>query len=101
MGAFAQKMTTLIHQNITDAELKDWIMPNFTTTTHNDKSVAAIIMMGTPQEFFEYTFRGCGYPSVSLLSENQIRKESQPVSNASTNTASRQQNEASSWPVLS
>jgi hypothetical protein len=52
MGEFAQKMTTLIQDNVADQGFEDWLMQNFTTTTHNDKSVAAIAMMGNVQEFF-------------------------------------------------
>jgi hypothetical protein len=70
MGEFAQKMMTLIQNNVGDRDLEDWIMPNFTTTTHNDKSVAVIAVMVIVQKFFDYTARGgCGFPSVTLLGE--------------------------------
>jgi hypothetical protein len=70
MGEFAQKMTTLIQDNVGDRGLEDWIMPNFTTTTHNDKSVTAIAVMEIVQSFFNYTVEGgCGFPSVTLLGE--------------------------------
>jgi hypothetical protein len=70
MGDMTQKVTYLIHRNRVDPELKDWIMPNFTTTTYGDKSVAAIVMMGTLQHYFEYSFiGGCGFPSATLLGE--------------------------------
>jgi Domain of unknown function (DUF4419) len=45
-GEFTQQMVSLIQKNVMDADLKDWLMPNFTTTTFDDKSVAAILMMG-------------------------------------------------------
>jgi len=42
-------------------------MPNFSTTTDNDKSVAAITIMGTLQVYFDYyATLGCGFPSVTL-----------------------------------
>jgi hypothetical protein len=70
MGALAQKFTLLIKENIVDNELRDWIMPDFSTTTDEDKTVAAIVMMGTLQKYFEYiAMRGCGFPSVTLLGE--------------------------------
>jgi hypothetical protein len=76
MGDVAQKMTHLIHENVVDPELKDWIMPNFTTTTHENKSVAAIVMMGTLQEYFVYgMISGCGFPSVTLLGEKSDWEE--------------------------
>lgn len=53
-GAFAQQMTMLIQANIKDPELREWVTPNFTTTTDNNKSVAAIVMMGTLQKYFDY-----------------------------------------------
>jgi hypothetical protein len=69
-GSFAQQMTLLIHANVKDPKLREWAMPNFTTTTDNDKSVAAIVMMGTLQKYFEYILcGGCGFPSVTLLGE--------------------------------
>ncbi len=70
MGKFAQEMTHLIEENVVDAELRDWILPNFTTTTDDDTSVASIVMMGTLQKYFDYILRGgCGFPSVTLLGE--------------------------------
>jgi hypothetical protein len=68
MGEFAQKMTTLIQDNVADLYIEEWLMQNFTTTTPNDKSVAAIA--GNCPKFFNYTVEGgCGFPSVTLLGE--------------------------------
>ncbi|ERF72774.1 hypothetical protein EPUS_09404 [Endocarpon pusillum Z07020] len=70
MGKFAQEMTLLIEKNVVDLKLRNWIIPNFSTTTNNDKSVASVVMMGTLQKYFEYSFMcGCGFPSVTLLGE--------------------------------
>jgi hypothetical protein len=66
----SQDMADLIGENVIDPELKGWIMPRFTTTTHDDTSVAAMAMMGTLQKYFEYAFLiGCGLPSVTLMGE--------------------------------
>ncbi|KAL1610606.1 hypothetical protein SLS60_002276 [Paraconiothyrium brasiliense] len=68
--AFLSEMTNLLHDNIKDPNLRDWIMPNFTTTTETDKVTASIIMMGTLHKYF--VFFGsiiCGIPSVTLLGE--------------------------------
>jgi hypothetical protein len=52
--------------------LKDWMMPNFTTTTENDIMTANILMMGLTKAYFK--FEGgiiCGLPSVTLLGEQR------------------------------
>jgi len=75
-GQFAQLMTNLIEKDLVDTELRNWIMPNFTTTTDNDKSVAAIVMIGTLQKYMGYSIRGgCGFPSVTLLGERSDWEE--------------------------
>lgn len=69
-GAMAVRMTKLIEKNVVDEDLRDWIMPSFTTTTESDKVVAAILMMGALQKYFAYTMSLlCGIPSVTLLGE--------------------------------
>lgn len=69
-GKIALKFTKLIEENVVDRELRDWIMPDFSTTTESDSVVAAVLMMGALQEYFSYkaTFL-CGIPSVTLLGE--------------------------------
>jgi len=76
MGRFAQAMTQLIQENVVDPHLRELIMPNFSTTTDDDKSVAAIVMMGTLQSYFDYILRGgCGFPSVTLQGEKSDWEE--------------------------
>jgi hypothetical protein len=76
LGQLSQQMASLIQENVVGEHLREWIMPNFTTTTDNDKSVAAIAMMGTLQKYFDYTFMiGCGFPSVTLLGEREDWEE--------------------------
>lgn len=71
-GALAVRMTNEIQKNVLDPELQKWIMPEFSTTTNNDKVVAAIQMMGTMQKYFSYTMcLMCGIPSVTLLGERE------------------------------
>ena len=63
----AHQMTELMQEHIIDASLKEWIMPNFTTTTLTDRSISAIVMMGTMKEYFSYKFcMMCGIPRVTL-----------------------------------
>ncbi|KAG6371848.1 hypothetical protein JVT61DRAFT_8845 [Boletus reticuloceps] len=69
----AHQMTELY---IVDASLREWIMPNFTTTTTIDKSISAIVMIGTMKEYFLYKFRLlCGIPRVTLEGERSDWEE--------------------------
>jgi hypothetical protein len=69
-GLFARRMTGLIQQNVKDPNLRDWIMPTFSTTTVDDRTTAAVLMMGSLQAYFAYTsYLTCGIPSVTLLGE--------------------------------
>lgn len=62
----------LIQANVVEPELDKFFLPNFTTTTSNDISVAAMVMMATTKEYFEYIITvGCGFPSVTLLGERE------------------------------
>ncbi|PWY68571.1 hypothetical protein BO94DRAFT_540244 [Aspergillus sclerotioniger CBS 115572] len=72
VGLLAIQMTNLIKQNVIDLELHAWIMPSFTTTTQSDEIVAAVLMMGTFQKYFDYTMvLLCGIPTVTLLGERE------------------------------
>jgi hypothetical protein len=67
---FAQDMVQLLGAVVIDPGLPDWLMPDFSTTNDNDRIVASIIMMGTLQNYFEYSMGIiCGFPSVTLLGE--------------------------------
>jgi hypothetical protein len=67
-GLFARRMTGLIQENVKDPDFRDWIMPTFSTTTVDDRSTAAVLMMGSLQAYFAYTSMcACGIPSVTLL----------------------------------
>jgi hypothetical protein len=70
LGALAVEMTELIDKNLVDKHFRDWLLPDFTTTTRSDTIVAAVLMMGTLQKYFSYTMQlTCGIPSVTLLGE--------------------------------
>ena len=67
-GLFARRMTGLLQENVKDPNFRDWIMPTFSTTTVDDRSTAAVLMMGSLQAYFSYTsMLLCGIPSVTLL----------------------------------
>jgi hypothetical protein len=67
-GALAERMTHLIQENVIDPDLREWIIPDFSTTTNSDRVVASVLMMGMLQKFFTYKMMFyCGIPSVTLL----------------------------------
>ncbi len=67
-GVFAQKVSHLIEENVLDPELREWVMPAFSTTTEHDNVVAAILLMGITQKYFSFNCTMlCGLPSVTLL----------------------------------
>jgi hypothetical protein len=69
-GQFSQDMSLAIEEHIPDKGLREWIIPDFTTTTENDKVVASIIFMGAMSNYFFFDgMTGCGLPSVTFLGE--------------------------------
>ena len=67
-GVFAQRMSYLIEENVLDSELREWVMPAFSTSTQHDNVVASILLMGVTQKYFSFMCRlSCGLPSVTLL----------------------------------
>ncbi|GJJ78993.1 hypothetical protein EMPS_11352 [Entomortierella parvispora] len=71
-GNLAKQMGELIQQNVVDPSLREWIMPEFTTTTENDTIVSSVIMMSTLKKYFSYRIvLRCGLPSVTLLGERE------------------------------
>jgi hypothetical protein len=62
-----KQMTEQISSNIKDPSIKDWAIPNFSTTTPTDKVVGAIVLMSSMKSFFSYKFSlCCGLPKVTL-----------------------------------
>jgi hypothetical protein len=71
-GLFARRMTDLLQQNVKDPNLRDWMMPAFSTSTVDDRTTAAVLMMGSLQAYFSYTsMQFCGIPSVTLLGQRE------------------------------
>ena len=71
-GEMALDMTKLMEEHIVNPELRNWIMPAFSTTTASDEVVAAILMIGSIQKYFPYQFTiRCGIPSVTLLGQRE------------------------------
>jgi len=51
----------------TKGNIREWIEPNFSTTTPTTKIVGKAVLMGAMKEFFEYKFcLCCGLPEVTL-----------------------------------
>lgn len=64
----AVQMGDRIGENVLDPELKDWVLPAFSTTTDSDRVVGSILFMGAMQKYFSYFMTVfCGLPSVTLL----------------------------------
>ncbi|VUC27354.1 unnamed protein product [Clonostachys rosea] len=52
---------------LADEEIVEWLLPRFSTSTMQDKTVAAMTLMATMKSYFEYKVTlGCGFPSVTL-----------------------------------
>jgi hypothetical protein len=61
-----------IQKRVQTAWLRDWIMPDFSTTTRDDEMTANILMMGLMKAYFKYVGGIiCGLPSVTLLGEKE------------------------------
>ncbi|KAK5574417.1 hypothetical protein RB653_009692 [Dictyostelium firmibasis] len=57
-----------IEKNIKDPSIRDWIIPNFSTTTNTDRVVFASTLMSTVKSFFDFKcYTRCGLPSVTLF----------------------------------
>ncbi|KAJ7655986.1 hypothetical protein DFH06DRAFT_1045943 [Mycena polygramma] len=70
-GEISRQMVDLIEKNIVDPTLRQWAMPNFTTTTDNDTIVSAVLIMATLKQYFSYGVSCvyCGIPRVTLEGE--------------------------------
>ncbi|KAJ7143034.1 hypothetical protein C8R44DRAFT_692575 [Mycena epipterygia] len=70
-GSMSRQMTELVEKNVVDPALREWVTPNFTTTTVNDVTVSAVLLMATLKEYFSYGMfcSMCGIPRVTLEGE--------------------------------
>ncbi|KAF7315928.1 hypothetical protein MIND_00109600 [Mycena indigotica] len=70
-GEFARAMVHEIDKNVSDPTLRAWVLPDFTTTTERDTTVASVTLMATLKTYFSYSFGAvaCGLPSVRLEGE--------------------------------
>lgn len=64
---FVKLMTEKIHKNLIDPKVKEWILPNFSTTTDNDLVTVGVVFMATMKKYFEYrAMMLCGIPYITL-----------------------------------
>ncbi|KAL0940172.1 uncharacterized protein CTRU02_202935 [Colletotrichum truncatum] len=67
-GIVARMLAGMVTAKLKDAKITTMLLPSFTTTTTDDKAVAAVAFLGLMKEWFDYqVFFGCGFPSVTLL----------------------------------
>src|SRR5207302_1169823 len=54
-------------ENRTKGDVREWILPDFSTTTEKDRLIGGIALMGALKMYFEYEFiLSCGIPKVTL-----------------------------------
>ncbi|EGN99310.1 hypothetical protein SERLA73DRAFT_160747 [Serpula lacrymans var. lacrymans S7.3] len=70
--SFVGAMTEEIQKNIIDPELRQWILPAFSTTTATDIAIGGMMMMATVKKYFSYHIMFlCGIPQVTLEGEKR------------------------------
>ncbi|MCO5606988.1 hypothetical protein L7F22_061179 [Adiantum nelumboides] len=73
---FVLDMVSQLRVNITDLSFCDWVLPCFSTTTHDDTIVASVALMATMKKYFDYKcYLDCGIPQVSLAGTVQDWEE--------------------------
>lgn len=56
-----------VHESIKTTWMKDWIRPDFSTTTTNDTTVAEVLLLGLMKSYFKYIGGFvCGIPSITI-----------------------------------
>ena len=67
-GSIIMQFLDLMSVNVKQANLTDWFLPGFTTTTDTDKVSAAAMAMCSFQEYFAFRAEfTCGLPQITLL----------------------------------
>ncbi|CAH0386276.1 unnamed protein product [Bemisia tabaci] len=63
-----ESIVGLMRGHLKDADLCDWALPSFSTTTDNDRIVGSVMLMATCQKFFDYKIcLACGIPKIEIL----------------------------------
>ena len=67
---FPEKIVGMLGNYVNDDKLKEWILPDFSTTEAKDTAACSIAMMSTAQCYARYRWKGaCGLAAVKLLGE--------------------------------
>ncbi|CAL8133301.1 unnamed protein product [Orchesella dallaii] len=62
-----ETLRTISYDHMVDSQVRDWVMPNFSTTTDNDRVTIGVIFMASMKKYFDYSARAaCGIPYVTL-----------------------------------
>ncbi len=65
---FVKSMVQEIHTNLVDTQIKEWVLPSFSTTTDNDLVTVGVMLMATMKKYSSYSMTiNCGIPHVTLL----------------------------------
>jgi hypothetical protein len=71
-AALSRQMVELIHKNVVDPTLREWILPKFSTTTETDTTIGSMLMMATMNKYFDYKLSyTCGIPRVTHEGERE------------------------------
>jgi hypothetical protein len=72
IGVYTARTIEAMKEKLVDPGLTDWLVPQFSTTTQDDRTVAAFVVMSTMKSYFVYVLSGgCGFPSVTLMGEKE------------------------------
>jgi len=64
---FLEKITAEIDRHLSDPEVSGRILPNFSTTTQDDRITCGVVLMATMKKYFAYrSHLFCGIPSITL-----------------------------------
>jgi uncharacterized protein DUF4419 len=67
-GELSRSMVEQLRANVKDADLCNWILPAFSTTTDNDIIAGSVVLMASMKKYFDYKFCiECGIPEITLL----------------------------------
>ncbi|KJZ75119.1 hypothetical protein HIM_05605 [Hirsutella minnesotensis 3608] len=69
-GYAAQIMADTVFGALKDSDYGSWMMPDFSITSHSDRSTAAAMFLGAMKAYFDSSILcGCDFPSVTLHGE--------------------------------
>ncbi|KAF6785753.1 hypothetical protein CSOJ01_15533 [Colletotrichum sojae] len=68
IGGVVDALVKGVQEKLVDPDIATVLLPEFSTTTKDDRATAAIAFLGAMKNYFTYEFNtGCGFPSVTLL----------------------------------